>query len=55
MKNDVDTSGIFSKAKELVKYGKSVLVEVNIDYSRKSKLAESLIKPKSSRLGLLKN
>ncbi len=49
MKNDVDISGILAKAKELVKNGKSALVEVNIDYSRKSKLAESLIKPKTSR------
>jgi len=49
MKNDVDISGVISKALEFVKNGKSVLVEVNIDYSRKPRLAESFIRPKSSR------
>ena len=40
------------KAKDSAKLGKPVLVEVFIDYSRKSKLAGSMIKPKSSRFRL---
>jgi len=49
MKNDVDISGVINKAIEEAKTGKSVLVEVNIDYSRKSKLAGTISKPKFSR------
>ena len=49
MKNDVDISGIIHKTLDEAKTGKSVLVEVNIDYSRKSKLAGIMTKPKFSR------
>ncbi|MFN8258365.1 MAG: thiamine pyrophosphate-binding protein [Bacteroidales bacterium] len=52
MKNDVEISGIISKAREINKSGKSVLVEVNIDYSRKPKLALGMGKPKFSRFRL---
>ena len=50
MKNDIEISGVFTKAHEHVKKGQSVIIEVNIDYSRKSQYASNLLKPKSSRI-----
>jgi len=50
MKTDIDISGILTKANEQIRIGKTVIVEVNIDYSRKSSFASGLLKPKSNRI-----
>lgn len=50
MKSDIDISGVLTKAIEKVNKGNTVIVEVNIDYSRKSIFGSSLVKPKSSRI-----
>ncbi len=50
IKNDIDISGVLTKALEEEKENRTVLVEVNIDYSRKSSFAAGLIKPKSGRV-----
>ncbi len=50
IKNDIDISGVLTKALEKEKENRTVLVEVNIDYSRKSSFAAGLIKPKSGRV-----
>ena len=50
MKTDIDISGVLTKANEQISSGKTVLVEVNIDYSRKASFATGLLKPKSNRI-----
>ena len=50
IKSDIDISGVLTKAKEKVNEKRTVIIEVNIDYSRKSSFAAGLIKPKSGRI-----
>lgn len=50
LKTDIDISGVLTKADEKLKSGKTVIVEVNIDYSRKPSFTSNLLKPKSNRI-----
>lgn len=50
MKTDIDISGVLTKANEKAKAGKTVIIEVNIDYSRKPSFVSNLVKPKSNRI-----
>ncbi len=50
MKTDIDISGVLTKANEQIRTGKTVIVEVNIDYTRKASFAAGLLKPKSNRI-----
>jgi len=50
MKTDIDISGVLTKANEKAKVGKTVIIEVNIDYSRKPSFVSNLVKPKSNRI-----
>ncbi len=50
IKSDIDISGVLTKAIEKVAERIAVVIEVNIDYSRKSSFAAGLLKPKSGRI-----
>jgi acetolactate synthase I/II/III large subunit len=50
MKNDIDISGVLAKSKAIIKAGKSVIVEVLWDSSRKSAYTSGLVKPDTSRI-----
>ena len=53
IRNDIDISGALTKAKEVIKTGKSIIVEVIWDNSRKSAYASGLLKPDLSRISFL--
>jgi acetolactate synthase-1/2/3 large subunit len=53
MKNDIDISGVLTKAKGIVKSGKNVVVEVRWDNSRKSAYTSALNRGDLSRISLI--
>ena len=52
MKNDTEIEKVLDEALKIIASGKSVIIDVNIDYSKKTRFTKGIVKSNIRRLGL---